>query len=492
MKTGTGSDNYKDLTEGSIWKNLIVLSLPIMLSNLLQTFYNLTDTFWLGKMDNGTDAVAVVGMAFPLVFFISSFGIGFTIAGTSLTAQYKGAGRIKEIKKIFSQYVLLLILSTVFFIIMSFTVVDTVLELINTPEQIFDDAALYLSYIIPSMVFVFITMLYQSFAHGFGDTVSPMKIQLFAVGINIVIDPILIFGIDGFIPAMGIEGAAVATIFAKFIAAILAVFFIFKKLHLILPKLKEIVPDLLILKRIIKISLPSSIGMSMTSFGFVFLQGFVNSYDTVIMSAHTIGNRLTSLFMMPAMGLSNALASIVGQCLGAKKIERAKESIKVTFLTVIIFLAPINILIFFFGGHLTQFFVNDPDVISKGIRMFKILSVASFSFSVIHVFMGTFNGSGFTKYNMVFNSSRLWLFRIPLVYLMSGRLTDYAFFSSITLLHPFYKAMAYPLREHPYEALWWSMVISNFITFAWAYALYLKGNWTRGTIHHPVDVMKET
>ncbi|MBU4486805.1 MAG: MATE family efflux transporter [Candidatus Delongbacteria bacterium] len=461
-----------------------------MLANLLQTFYNLTDTFWLGKLTDGRDAVAVVGMSFPLVFFISSFGIGFTIAGTSLTAQYKGAGRISEIKKIFAQYILLLVTFSVVFLALAYSFIDAVLKLINTPEQIFENSEIYLSYIISGMVFMFIGMLYQSFAHGFGDTISPMKIQLIAVGINIMLDPILIFGI-GFIPSMGIRGAAIATLFSRFVAAILSVVFIFKKLHIIVPKFREIIPDKIILKQIIKISLPSSIGMSMTSFGFVFLQGFVNSYDTVIMSAHTIGNRLTSLFMMPAMGLGNALASIVGQCLGAKKIDRAKESIKTTFISVIILLAPINILIYFYGGHLTQFFVNDPEVVSKGIRMFKILSVASFSFGIIHVFMGVFNGSGFTKYNMLLNSARLWAFRIPLVYIMSGRILDYEIFASILLLRPFFEKMAIPLKEHPYEALWWSMIISNFITFAWALMLYSKGNWTKGTIHRPIEIVAE-
>jgi putative MATE family efflux protein len=485
------SGKYSDLTTGSIWKNLIFLSMPIMLSNLLQTFYNLTDAFWLGKLVDGRDAVAVVGMSFPLVFFVSSFGVGFTVAGTALTAQYKGAGKVNEIKKIFSQYILILAAFTVLFVLLAFTMIDGVLDLINTPPQIYAESKIYLTYIISSMVFTFITLLYQSFAHGFGDTVSPMKIQLYAVGLNILLDPIFIFGI-GFIPQSGIEGAAVATVFSKFVGAAMSVFFVYKKYHIILPKFKDIAPDLMILKRIMKISLPSSIGMSMTSFGFVFLQGFVNSYDTVIMSAHAIGNRLTSLFMMPAMGFSSALSSIIGQCLGAKKIERAKQSVKIAFLSVILFLAPISILIYFFGGHLTRFFVNDPEVISKGVRMFKILSVASFSFSLIHVYMGVFNGSGHTKYNMVFNSSRLWIFRIPLVYLMSGRITDYAIFSSMVSLVPFFNWMAEPLKEHPYEALWWSMVISNFITFAWAFALYMKGSWTKGTIHHPVDVLKET
>ncbi|MBN2789925.1 MAG: MATE family efflux transporter [Candidatus Delongbacteria bacterium] len=473
---------HTDLTTGSIWKNLITLSIPIMLANLMQTFYNLTDTFWLGKLEGGRNAVAVVGMSFPLVFFISSFGIGFSIAGTSLSSQYKGAGKINEIKKIFAQYIILLLAFTIVFLFSSFFLIDEILNLINTPDHIMNDAVIYLSYIMPGMIFMFIGMLYQSFSHGFGDTVSPMKIQLIAVSINIMLDPILIFGI-GFIPSMGIRGAAIATLFSRFIAAAIGIVFIFKKLHMIVPKFNEIIPDKEIMIKIIKVSLPSSIGMSMTSFGFVFLQGFVNSYDTVIMSAHTIGNRVTSLFMMPAMGLSQALASVVGQCLGAKKIERAKKSIKTTFIAIFAFLAPINILIFIFGGYFIQFFVNDPEVISKGIRMFKILSVASFSFSIIHVFMGTFNGAGYTKYVMTFNTARLWIFRIPLVYLLSGIFLENSFLNK-GLIGRILDLLAFPLKEHPWEALWWSMIISNFITLFFAYLLYKRGKWEKGTIHN--------
>jgi putative MATE family efflux protein len=473
---------HNDLTTGSIWNNLLKLSIPIMLANLLQTFYNLTDTFWLGKLTNGKDMVAVVGMSFPLIFFISSFGIGFSIAGTSLSSQYKGAGQIDQIKKIFAQYIILLFTFSIIFLFGSIYLIDEILSLINTPEHIMSDASLYLSYILPGMIFMFIGMLYQSFSHGFGDTISPMKIQLVSVGLNVLLDPVLIFGI-GFIPSMGVRGAAIATLFSRFVAAILAIIFIFRRLHQIVPKFRDIKPDKEVMKTIIKVSLPSSIGMSMTSFGFVFLQGFVNSYDTVIMSAHTIGNRVTSLFMMPAMGLSQALASVVGQCLGAKKIDRAKKSIKATFIAITAFLTPIYIVIFIFGGYFIQFFVNDPDVISKGIRMFKILSVASFSFSIIHIYMGIFNGSGYTKYTMMFNTARLWLFRIPLVYILSGRFLDYSIFAADNFLRTSLEYLALPLKEHPWEALWWSMVISNFITLFIAILLYKRGKWEKGTIH---------
>jgi Na+-driven multidrug efflux pump len=187
--------------------------------------------------------------------------------------------------------------------------------------------------------------------------------------------------------------------------------------------------------------------------------------------------------MMPAMGLSQALASVVGQCLGAKKIDRAKKSIKATFIAITAFLTPIYIVIFIFGGYFIQFFVNDPDVISKGIRMFKILSVASFSFSIIHIYMGIFNGSGYTKYTMMFNTARLWLFRIPLVYILSGRFLDYSIFAADNFLRTSLEYLALPLKEHPWEALWWSMVISNFITLFIAILLYKRGKWEKGTIH---------
>lgn len=454
-----------------------------MLSNFLQTFYNLTDTFWLGKLgDAARNAVAVAGMTFPLIFFLTSFGFGFVIAGTSLIAQYKGAHQYEKLKEVVGQFLIIMILFAIVFLSASFIFIDDILHFLNTPEIIMAQAKQYISVILFGMLFMFVFISYQSFSHGLGDTVSPMKIQLISVLLNVILDPLLIFGV-GFLPRLEVLGAAYATLIARFLGAGIAIYFLFRKSPQIVPKFKHILPNPAILKKIINISIPASLGHSMTSFGFLILQGFVNSFGTVVISVYAIGSRMTSFFMLPAMGISNGLASVIGQNLGAKKIERAEHSVWIAMKLVMTIMITGCLALFLFGGTLTSFFIQDAAVIEAGRRMFKVMSIASCIFGMLFVFFGVFNGSGHTKPSMFINISRLWLLRIPLVYILSGKVLQLSLFNSEfwqNLLAP----LSAPLAAHPYDALWWSMLISNTVTTAMAFIIYGKGKWKKAKIHH--------
>jgi len=474
---GTGMD----LTTGSIYKNMMKLALPIMLSNFMMTFYNLTDAFWLGKLgDNAMNAVSVAGLTFPLIFFLSSFGIGFVVAGTALISQFKGAGTPEMMKKVVGQFVLILIVFSIIFLTFSFTFLDNILGLLHVPQEIFEVSKQFISYILVGVLFMFVFLTYQSFAHGLGDTISPMRIQIISVSLNVILDPIFIFGI-GFMPRMETVGAAQATLISRIVAAVLAIYFLKKRTKHIIPSLAELKPDKLLLKKIFNISIPASIAHSVTSFGFIILQGFVNTYGTLVISVFSIGNRMMGLFMMPAMGISNALATIVGQNLGAKKISRAVKSVKVGMVLVLLIMLVGCSLLYFFGSTLTRFFIDDPAIAGIGERMFKVVSFAAFIFSMMFVFMGVFNGSGHTKPTMILNISRLWLLRIPLVFILSGNILKYAFIRN-SFLNELLTKISLPLSEHSYDALWWSMLISNIITTIMAVIIYRKGNWKTGSI----------
>ncbi|MDO9577403.1 MAG: MATE family efflux transporter [Candidatus Cloacimonadales bacterium] len=468
-----------DLTQGPIMKNLVKLSLPIMLSNFLQMFYNLTDAFWLGKLgDNARSAVSAAGIAFPLIFFLSSFGFGFVIAGTALIAQYKGAGRPEEMKRVVGQFVFILVIFCTFFISGSFIFLDKILALLQVPPEIYVVTRQYISVILVGVIFMFIFLSYQSFSQGLGDTVSPMKIQIISVLINLVLDPILIFGL-GFFPRLEAVGAAYGTLFARIVATIIAISYLKKKAPMIMPGMKDILPEKTMLKRILDISIPASLGQSVTSFGFLLLQGFVNSFGTVVITVFSIGNRLTGFFMMPAMGISNALATVIGQNLGAGKMKRAEKSVKKAFILIMAIMTIGCATLFFFGSQITEFFINDPAVVETGQRMFKVTSLASFVFGIVFIFMGVFNGSGHTKPNMMLNIVRLWGLRIPFVLMLSGLAYQYV---KIDFFVPFLNWIAKPLAAYPYDALWWSMVISNAIIAVWSLVIYRKGNWKKAKI----------
>jgi len=471
-----------DLTRGSLLKNLMKLSLPIMLSNFFQTFYNLTDAFWLGKLgENARQAVSVVGLAFPLIFFFSSFGFGFVIAGTSLIAQYRGANKMEKMKEVVGQFVLIIIIFSIIFVAVGFLFINDILHLLQTPAEIFELARHFITIILMGMIFMFVFLSYQSFSLGLGDTISPMKIQIISVGLNIVLDPLMIFGI-GFFPRMETIGAAWATLISRVIAAIIAIVFLFRKTPYIIPKLTDIKPAKEMLTRILRISIPASLAQSMTSFGFIILQGFVNSFGTVVMSAYAINNRIINFFMMPAMGISNGLSSIIGQNIGAQKTKRAEKSVGVAFRLVFAMMFTGSVLVYFFGGSITKFFINDPLVIDVGRRMFKVTPIAAFLFGILFVFIGAFNGSGHTKPVMLLNIVRLWVIRIPLVYILSGTVLHIAFLKD-SFLYPLLHRLSLPLLTYPYESLWWSMVVSNSICCIIAYLIYKRGTWKKPKIN---------
>jgi len=465
-----------DLTRGNLVKNLVKLSLPIMFSNFLQMFYNLTDAFWLGKLgEHARHAVSVAGLAFPLIFFLSSFGFGFVIAGTSLIAQYKGANKMEKMKEVVGQFVLIIGIFSIFFIAVGLLFINDILHLLQTPDEIFALAKHFITIILMGMIFMFIFLSYQSFSHGLGDTISPMKIQIISVSLNLVLDPLMIFGI-GFFPRMETVGAAWATLISRAVAAIIAIIFLFRKTPYIIPKLPELKPAKEMLMRILRISIPASLAQSMTSFGFIILQGFVNSFGTIVMSAYAINNRIISFFMMPAMGISNGLASIIGQNIGAQKLKRAEKSVTVAFLLVCAIMFTGSLLVYLFGGSITQFFINDPEVVEVGRRMFKVTPIASFIFGILFVFIGAFNGAGHTKPVMLLNIGRLWFIRIPLVYILSGTILNIAFLKG-SFLYPILYRLSLPLSVYPYESLWWSMVVSNTICSIIAYMIYKRGSW---------------
>lgn len=465
-----------NLVQGNILKSLILLSLPIMLSNFMGTLYNLVDTYWLGKIASGAkEAVAVTGMTFPLTFFIMSFAAGFTVAGTAIVSKFKGMNDIGKIKIAIGQFVPILLVFAVVLIIITETMIPTFLRLLQTPPEIFGDAHTYITYILYGMIAMMFFMIYQSITTAFGDSVTPMIVQVITVVLNLILDPLLIFGLWIF-PEMGVKGAAIATVISRVLASIIALIIFMNKYHDLIPSLSDMIPKKSVLANIFQIGLPASIGQSTTSLGFLLVQGLVNSFGTTVISANSIGNRMIGIFMLPAMGISNALSSFVGQNLGAKEEERAVKSVHYAMLLVMTIMTLGSVFVYNYGSDLVKFFVNEQNVIQVGQRMFKISAYATWVFGILMVFMGVFNGAGHSKSTMAFNVSRLWLFRIPLAYIFAGYFigSDLGWFS---FLEKELNYLGNILAPYQYEALWWAMVVSNSAGVMIAFFLYLKGNW---------------
>ena len=466
-----------DLTQGPISKILIRLSIPIIITNLMHVVYNLTDTFWVGKLEgsNAIDGVAVTNNVFPLVWFFASLASGLGTASTVLVSHAVGSGNTQGVKKVVGQISLILWLFSFFFIFLGLFGAETLIDWLGTPDEIKVNAVSYTRIIMLSVMFMFWFGLFQSISHAQGNSVIPMKIQLASVLINVILDPILIFGWFGF-TAYGVTGAAYATFVSRFVSTVLAIYFFKRYYQEAIPSWSDLKPKLKVLKQVLRIGLPSSISQSTTSFGFLILQNFINNYGTVVCAAYAFNNKLVGIFLIPAMGINNAMVSVVGQNLGAGKTDRAIKSVWVAFKLVFIIMGLGAILLFFSGGQLTRLFINQDEIVTMTSKMFRIVSLSAFACALMFVFTSALDAAGRTELTTVVSLIRLWCIRIPFAYLFSGHFIYFYGVRSGPLFEFLNFFSLFP-KEDSYNGLWWAMFASNFIGLIWAYWLFEKVKW---------------
>ncbi len=442
-----------------IYKNLVRLAVPIMLANLSQMMYNLADAFFLGRL--GREAVAAASIAFNLVMFVVVVGLGLANAGTTLIAQSIGAGRQDRANFYLGQTTLVLMVGAVLFSLLMTVFGSQILQLMQVPPDTFTETLIYTRIIFAALPLMFMSFVLQAAMQGVGDSVTPLMVQLIAVTLNVALDPLLIFGVGPF-PRLEVAGAAVATVIARGLGSILAVTILLRGRSGLRLQLRHLKPDRQGLSVLLRIGVPASLGQGVSALGFTVLQGVVNSFGSAVVAAFGIGNRIINLFIMPAIGLSRATSSLVGQCLGAEQYWKAKTVVRYATRSILVFITLGMTLTFFYGHSFVRFFVNDPEVISHGAVMFRIVSASVVTFALLTVLFGAFEGGGYTKPVMYLSVFRLWGLRVPLAWLFSLR-----------------------LGFGP-NGIWMAMFVSNLVTAVWGMAVLKRGRWLRKIEHHDV------
>lgn len=407
----------QDYTQGSILKALTVLSIPIIAANLLQTAYQLIDTFWVGRL--GANAVAAVSVSFPIVFIIISLGVGLTMAGTILIAQNKGKKDYSAMDHITTQTMFLVFALSVVLSVFGYFISDVMLHWMNIEPVIFTDASKFLKITFLGTVFTFTFMVFQSLMRGIGEVKIPMFIVLGTVLLNLVLDPLFIFGY-GFIPRMNVEGAAVATFISQALSTIIGIMILYKGKYGLKLNLKNYKPDFKLYKTIFKLGLPSSIEMSMRGLGMLVMTYLVTKFGTQTLATYGIGSRIFGFIIVPTIGLSMATTTLVGQNIGAGKPDRAEKTAIISAVAGFVGLTIVGIIFFLFAHNIAAFFVPDePQTIIDSAYFIKILSVGFGFLAVIQVLNGTFRGAGDTMITMIFSMISIWVLRFPIAYYLS-------------------------------------------------------------------------
>lgn len=441
----------KKYTEGGIFNSLFSLAVPIILANILQTAYQLIDTFWLGRL--GADAVAAVSISFPLLFLVLSLGSGLTLAGTVLVAQFFGAENQKKVDFNSSQTISLIFIVSLILSVISYYAAGPLMRLIGAGPEIYNDSVDYFKVSSLGFVFLFMFFAFQSLMRGIGNVMLPVYIVLFTVFLNLILDPLFIYGY-GPVPGYGVAGAAIASVITQALSALIGLSILFRGKSGIKIHLNQMRPHLSTLRKIVNLGVPASIEQSTRALGMTFMVVLVTGFGSEVVAAYGIGARILSFIIIPALGLAIATTSLVGQNIGAIKIKRAEKVANLSSQIAFFGLTGIGILMYIFAEPITAFFIpNDPEVIKDASLFIKIMAPSFGLLGVQQVLNGVFNGAGFTKASMLISILNLWIVRFPVAFLLSHK------------------------TNLSYEGIWWAFPISNLIAALAAFIYFKQGYW---------------
>ena len=441
------SNSY--LLNGDIKKGLLKLALPLMFLSLVNSLYNIVDTFWIGKMGElQVGAVALIG---PIMGCGSAFITGLSAAGISKISMSLGERNQEKANRYASH---LFIISIVFGLLIGIVCnvfAHPILQWLETPSDIYNDTYAYLFGISFDFIFLFILNIFQTIRQAGGDSKTAVIMNAIAAVLNMILDPIFIFVLD-----MGVLGAALATVISKIIVIPFVIYILFNDTNYVTCSFNKSL-SFGIFREIITVGIPASLAQFLSSFGFVLMNKSIVAYGSIAISAYGLGNKVTDLFYIPIYAFGGALAPFIGQNIGAKNTERAKECYKQATILTLFTSIIVMILGFLTAKYLVLFFVSNAsqELMDLTIEYCFYVTMTIFFMGWFQNIHGVFSGAGKTKLILYLSTFRLWGLRLPMIYI----------FYNFTNLGP--------------TGIWWSMVISNLITCIVGQYFYNKYEWLK-------------
>jgi putative MATE family efflux protein len=453
------------LLEGPIIRSLITLAVPIVLANVLQSAYGIIDAFWVGRL--GGAAIAAVSVSFPLIFLSIALGMGLAMAGSTLIAQYFGARNQAMVDHVAAQTSLMVVLVSLVLGVIGFSLAPLLLHLMGVQADVYNGALGFMRVSFVGLAFNFFFFMFQSIMRGVGEATLPVWIVAGTVILNFILDPLFIFGYFG-LPHMGVMGAAVATLTTQMLAAITGLIILFRGKYGIHLHWGDFKPDFSFIQRAFFLGFPASIEMSARALGLMVMTFLITSFGTLTIAAYGVGSNVLQVVMIPAMGLSMAVATLVGQNIGAGNLARASQIGRLGAWIGFWALTVMGVLVFLFAPALVAFFVpEDAGVIAAGAVFLRTISLAWGFLGVQLALTGVLRASGNMVIAMVLTLVSTWVLQFPTAYVLS-------------------KHTALGVN-----GLWWSMPIAQIIIALITMGIYAKGDWKKKRLVDEEDKLTE-
>ncbi len=442
----------KEFTKGSINRALILLAVPMILEMLMESLFAVVDVFFVSRV--GINAVATVGLTESVITLVYSLGIGLSMAATAMIARRIGENNPEAAAKAGAQAIMLSLAVGVIIGIVGVIYAPNILRLMGGTPELIQEGVGYTRIMLGGNVVIILLFLLNGVFRGAGDASLAMRSLWVANGINIILDPLFIFGIGPF-PELGVQGAAVATTIGRSIGVGYQLYILFGKASIVKLKSEHFNFDWKIMTRLADIAATGAGQFLIASASWIFLMRIIAIFGSNAVAGYTIGIRLIVFTILPSMGIANAAATLVGQNLGAQQPERAEKSVWNAALANMIFLLSVSVIYILFAKPIIWMFSTEPEVVRAAVSTLQIICAGYIVYAYAMVLGAAFNGAGDTRTPTIINFICFWLIEIPLGY-----------FLAVTM-------------DFRLPGVCWSVVISETIMLLMLIYLFKKGKWKK-------------
>lgn len=445
----------RDFTVAPIWVSLVILSIPMILEMSMESTFAIVDIFFVGKL--GAEAIAIVATTEAVMALVYAVAFGLAISATATIARRVGEKDEKEAARTAAHVIYLGLIVSVIMSAIGIIFAPQILKLLGSTEGMIRDGTLFMQIMIGGNAAVLFIFLLNAIFRGAGDAAVAMRVLMLANGLNIILSPMFIFGV-GFFPELGVTGAAVGTTIGRSFGVIFAVWNLTRPNGRIHVHRESWRLDPSLLWKLLKLSSTGMLQLLIGTVSWTMLVPIVNGFGEKAIAGYQIALRVIVFVLLPALGLANAAATLVGQNLGAGKPERSERAVWVAagINTVIYFL--VGVVLYFFSFQIVSIFSSEPEVIEYGRACLHTVAYGFVFYGAGMVLETAFNGAGDTWTPTYINLLIFWIIEIPLAY-----------------------TLAYHFGWGPY-GVFWAITIAFSLLAVVAALLFKMGRWKTKTV----------
>ena len=399
-----------DMTQGKPWKGILAFSIPMLIGNIAQQLYSTVDSIVVGQYV-GDGALAAVGTSFPILNILLSLFIGISAGATVMASQYFGANLKDKISGTVGTCITLAAICSIILMLIAPPFIRPLLEILNTPQDIIDDSAAYLTISMLGIAGVAYYNILSGILRGLGDAIYPLVSLVVATVINIVLDILFVAKFN-----MGVAGVAYATIIAQSASSILCLVRLVNMKNVFKLSFKDLKPKKVYVATVTKLGLPTGLTQAIMSSAMIVVQALTNSFGTLFIAANIIIMRVDGFAMMPNFSFGTAMTTYAGQNVGAKKLDRVTLGAKQGTLIAVAISTVITIAILLFGKTLMRAITKTPELIDMSYYLMCILAAGYIAMAVTQSLSGIMRGAGDTMTPMWISLITTIAMRIPLAY----------------------------------------------------------------------------